>query len=357
MCMNEACSVCTCDDKELPSVWVYGASDPSKPVNNGENNNFGWISTSSSSYGYDGHDESLGRVSLREEMASQQQLQTENASIAPKDDYIQFLHATEDCKQDTTPATYANEVDKTVGDDYCDEEDEVDDEWTSLHPLPSLRANKKNVAGVYVNLLENPERFTGYAGAPAHRVWKAIKEENCFGTSTAEQCYEKRIFFRVMSGLQASISTHIAKQYKLPSGEWGYNIPLYYHAVGTHQERKENLYFTFLFLYRAVMKAKPLLLQYPYLTGNNTEDESIRSLMRQFFASTDEAVLYSSSSSSSSSEQQYDAIQECSYGFNESILFQVSLLRSIYFDPITTDYDNAIVIGTITIFIFCGQGS
>ncbi|RUP37946.1 hypothetical protein BC936DRAFT_138432, partial [Jimgerdemannia flammicorona] len=34
--------------------------------------------------------------------------------------------------------------------------------------------------GVYVNLLENPERFTGYAGASSARVWKSVYEENCF---------------------------------------------------------------------------------------------------------------------------------------------------------------------------------
>lgn len=32
----------------------------------------------------------------------------------------------------------------------------------------------------YVDLLLNPERYTGYAGPSAHRVWKAIYEENCF---------------------------------------------------------------------------------------------------------------------------------------------------------------------------------
>ncbi|SCV70020.1 BQ2448_1414 [Microbotryum intermedium] len=33
---------------------------------------------------------------------------------------------------------------------------------------------------VYVDLLDNPERFTGYAGPSSSRVWKAIYEENCF---------------------------------------------------------------------------------------------------------------------------------------------------------------------------------
>lgn len=37
--------------------------------------------------------------------------------------------------------------------------------------------------GQYVDLILNPERFTGYAGPSAHRVWGAIYEENCFGLS------------------------------------------------------------------------------------------------------------------------------------------------------------------------------
>jgi ERO1-like protein alpha len=45
-------------------------------------------------------------------------------------------------------------------------------------------------------------------------VWRAIYSENCFdmgeSTASAEQCYEKRVFFRLISGLQSSISTHLA---------------------------------------------------------------------------------------------------------------------------------------------------
>ena len=32
----------------------------------------------------------------------------------------------------------------------------------------------------YVDLLLNPERYTGYAGPSAHRVWNTIYQENCF---------------------------------------------------------------------------------------------------------------------------------------------------------------------------------
>lgn len=36
---------------------------------------------------------------------------------------------------------------------------------------------------VYVDLKDNPERFTGYSGPSAGMVWKAIYEENCFDVS------------------------------------------------------------------------------------------------------------------------------------------------------------------------------
>lgn len=88
------------------------------------------------------------------------------------------------------------------------------------------------VEGVYVNLLDNPERFTGYAGESARRVWRAIYEENCFNmvsnmdssnrkishnpvnnrhqlasfskmkveTEDSDTCFEKRVYYRLISG-------------------------------------------------------------------------------------------------------------------------------------------------------------
>ena len=65
--------------------------------------------------------------------------------------------------------------------------------------------------GSYVNLLKNPERFTGYNGDSAVKVWKAIYEENCFDMDehyhmhhhndlSHSECKEKRIFFKLISG-------------------------------------------------------------------------------------------------------------------------------------------------------------
>ena len=108
-------------------------------------------------------------------------------------------------------------------------------------------------------MIENPERFTGYAGPSSSRVWKAIYEENCFAPvpfidpsrptfeggsgfahvpmggpqsgfgglamggwgeaekrlmgslagpkdPTEEVCLEKRVFYRVISGTRAVFS-------------------------------------------------------------------------------------------------------------------------------------------------------
>ncbi|CAI9753572.1 unnamed protein product [Fraxinus pennsylvanica] len=61
----------------------------------------------------------------------------------------------------------------------------------------------------YVNLQLNPEGYTGYTGPSARRIWDAIYIENCpkypFG-----ECQEKRILYKLISGLHPSILIHIA---------------------------------------------------------------------------------------------------------------------------------------------------
>jgi ERO1-like protein beta len=70
-------------------------------------------------------------------------------------------------------------------------------------------------SGVYVDLRKNPERFTGYDGESAHKIWNAIYEENCFqkftpivlfGGEKEEECLEKRVYYKIISGLHSSIS-------------------------------------------------------------------------------------------------------------------------------------------------------
>ncbi|GAA5936422.1 ER oxidoreductin [Sporobolomyces koalae] len=191
--------------------------------------------------------------------------------------------------------------------EFCVLEDELDSE------------------GVYVDLIANPERFTGYAGASSTRVWKAIYEENCFtpvpfidpsrstfelgGTGFApvssspfglgaassnngpagfglsqgswgesekrlvqslagprdageEVCLEKRVFYRVISGLHASISVHICDDYlDQNTGEWAPNLDCFITRIGQHPERLENMYFTYVLLLRALSTSGETLIE------------------------------------------------------------------------------------------------
>ena len=131
--------------------------------------------------------------------------------------------------------------------------------------------------GVYVSLVKNPERFTGYAGEHANSVWREIYRENCFemqpqtseeeemlsrtqlgqgpaknnleavflgmnsqgqrmsGTSEAQEynqlqldqtCLEKRVFWRLISGMHTSVSTHLAWDYlNQTTGKWVHTRP------------------------------------------------------------------------------------------------------------------------------------
>uniref|UniRef100_A0A8C5L5B6 ERO1-like protein alpha n=1 Tax=Jaculus jaculus TaxID=51337 RepID=A0A8C5L5B6_JACJA len=89
----------------------------------------------------------------------------------------------------------------------------------------------------YVDLLLNPERYTGYKGPDAWKIWNVIYEENCFKPQTIKRplnplasgqgdfiskllllsglCVEKRAFYRLISGLHASINVHLSARYLL----------------------------------------------------------------------------------------------------------------------------------------------
>jgi ERO1-like protein alpha len=67
----------------------------------------------------------------------------------------------------------------------------------------------------YVNLQKNKERYTGYTGYTATRIWDAVYRENCFleGDGKNTQCFEERVFHRLLSGLHASINSHLCRYF------------------------------------------------------------------------------------------------------------------------------------------------
>ena len=141
----------------------------------------------------------------------------------------------------------------------------------------------------YIDLIKNPERYTGYSGDSARRVWGAIYEQNCFpfvyghGQSNVlgrqalsdDICLEKRTFYRVVSGntafvknmfgsawigLHSSISVHLCEQWLDKStGRWGPNPDCFHSRVGDYRDRLVNLYSLFAILLQAVHRISPQL--------------------------------------------------------------------------------------------------
>jgi ERO1-like protein beta len=225
--------------------------------------------------------------------------------------------------------------------DYCVPEDE--------------RATSK---GDYVSLVDNPERFTGYSGAGARQVWEAIYRENCFGKPPKEfspapslsqpigspfqmqaaqdlrvimkehsvqqgvqqaiaqgsehssidelefdqECLEKRVFYRVVSGMHASISTHLCFDFlNQTTGQWAPNIECYRSRLHEHPERISNMYFNYALLLRAVGKLKGHLKDYTFCSADPTQDKETKNLVTQLSQSIsdsgeifDESVMFQS---------------------------------------------------------------
>ena len=139
---------------------------------------------------------------------------------------------------------------------------------------------------LYYNLLENPERYTGYSGNDAKRIWHAIYLENCHyvsgplgpGLSTypnprisdnvfepppKDVCLERTLFYRVISGIfylfiigmHTSVSTHLSyKYFNQSSGLFEPSIFEYQNRVGLYPERKANFFLTFVIVFRAIQK-------------------------------------------------------------------------------------------------------
>lgn len=131
----------------------------------------------------------------------------------------------------------------------------------------------------YVDLLLNPERFTGYSGESANKVWRAIYDENCFirmsqSTSEADLCYEQRLFYEAISGLHSSINIHLCAEY--PSigliGTFEPNLEEFMRRFDGHNDYIENLYTLFFIELRALALSGDYLLERVNWPETSTKD-------------------------------------------------------------------------------------
>lgn len=206
------------------------------------------------------------------------------------------------------------ELGEDVGESCVVEYDDECDDRDYCVPEDESASGK----GDYVSLVDNPERFTGYAGPGARQVWDAIYRENCFskhkggvssppnrlspfgekasldlksviiqhgrqqallgntiedGLDFDDECLEKRVFYRVISGMHASISAHICWDYlNQTTGLWGPNLQCYKKRLDDHPERISNLYFNYALVLRALAKLRVPLGDYTFCQGDITQD-------------------------------------------------------------------------------------
>ncbi|GEQ66418.1 hypothetical protein JCM33374_g81 [Metschnikowia sp. JCM 33374] len=136
---------------------------------------------------------------------------------------------------------------------------------------------------VFVDLLANPERFTGYGGAQSFEVWKAIYSENCFPNtspmsmavgSEPENCVEKNLFYRLVSGMHASIAVHLSNEYLDPATEtFGPNLKVFMERVGKFNDRLANIYFNYALVSQAIVKLGDLVAIGDYIKGDTVSKE------------------------------------------------------------------------------------
>ncbi|XP_029449693.1 ERO1-like protein beta isoform X2 [Rhinatrema bivittatum] len=143
----------------------------------------------------------------------------------------------------------------------------------------------------YVDLLLNPERYTGYKGSSAWRVWNSIYEENCF---------KPRSVYRPLNPLAPSRGEDDGESfYKWLEGTWGKphwgpNVKEFtrrFDPVETKGEgprRLKNLYFLYLIELRALSKVAPYFERsiVDLYTGNLQEDAETKQLLLEIFQDT-----------------------------------------------------------------------
>ncbi|XP_059579394.1 ERO1-like protein alpha [Alligator mississippiensis] len=177
----------------------------------------------------------------------------------------------------------------------------------------------------YVDLLLNPERYTGYKGPDAWQIWNSIYEENCFKPHTVKRplasgrgddtghafykwlkgvCVEKRAFYKLISGLHSSINIHLSARYLLQDTwaekKWGHNVTEFQQRFdeiltrGEGPRRLKNLYFIYLIELRALSKVLPYFERpgFQLFTGNQVRDAETKALLLQVLRLTKSFPLH-----------------------------------------------------------------
>lgn len=222
--------------------------------------------------------------------------------------YLPESQSIEDCRDHNLELSYLNKTltqEAMHGFEVWADYDEQQDNFCIL--------DDHEIDAEYVDLLLNPEKFTGYRGKSAHRIWHSVYMENCFDQTTSNAllshinkvprilnnlCMEQRAFYRLLSGMHSSINIHLCSYHLLsegggfmdPNGVWGRNVDEFLTRFSPETTKGEgpnwlkNLYFIYLLELRALAKAAPYLKKEQFFTGSQEEDESVQTAVKDILS-------------------------------------------------------------------------
>ena len=135
--------------------------------------------------------------------------------------------------------------------------------------------------GTYINLLKNPEGYTGYKGA---HIWNAIFKENCFTEKYSSLCVEDKIFSNIFTGWLAVTNFEIGCNFRNRNSNQKYvNITYVANKFLYQKDKIDNLFFLYSLILKAANKAVPYFIDYDYSSGNETEDKLTSKLIKEIF--------------------------------------------------------------------------
>lgn len=146
-----------------------------------------------------------------------------------------------------------------------------------------------NSQAVLVDLSANPERFTGYGGQESALIWSSIYRENCFSPGETGLSLAKSAFYRLVSGLHASIATHLSNDHlNTETGKWEPDLDLFMARVGNFPDRVANLYFNYAVVSKALWKIKPYLSHLSFCTSF---DQDVKSKLLNILSQLDSNIF------------------------------------------------------------------
>jgi hypothetical protein len=117
---------------------------------------------------------------------------------------------------------------------------------------------------------------------------QGIKSAIAAGTATArvdpvefdDTCLEKRVFYRVVSGMHASISTHLCWEHlNQTTGQWTPNLACYENRLHKFPDRISNIYFNYALVLRAVGKIKQHVKDYAFCSEDPEQDLKTKNMV------------------------------------------------------------------------------